>query len=163
MQILRTMFQHHAWATLTLIDHCKSLAPEQLEATAPGTRGSILTTLVHLVAADGRYQERLAHERFEARASERSDPPSLDALEAIFHSQVERWYGLVERADELHAVIAAEPENDYPEVPDAVELLFLQAIHHGNDHRTHICTILGAAGLEPPELDGWLYWKAERV
>jgi uncharacterized damage-inducible protein DinB len=154
------MFEHHAWATLTLIDHCGRLSPDQLALTAPGTRSSILTTLVHLVAADGRYLERMTGERHEPRASERSDPPSLDELQAIFRSQVQRWYQLVDRADELAVTIPAE--DDFPEVRHAEDLLFLQAIHHGNDHRTHIRTILGASGLDTGELDGWEYWLAKR-
>ena len=34
-------------------------------------------------------------------------------------------------------------------------LLMAQTLNHGNEHRAHICTILGALGLEVPELDGW--------
>jgi cyclophilin family peptidyl-prolyl cis-trans isomerase len=32
-----------------------------------------------------------------------------------------------------------------------------QAIHHADDHRTHILSILGARVLEVPELDLWAY------
>jgi len=32
-----------------------------------------------------------------------------------------------------------------------------QAIHHADDHRTHVLSILGARGLEVPELDLWGY------
>jgi hypothetical protein len=32
-----------------------------------------------------------------------------------------------------------------------------QAWHHANEHRAHICTILGALGIEPPELSAWEY------
>jgi hypothetical protein len=32
-----------------------------------------------------------------------------------------------------------------------------QAIHHGDVHRTHILSILGAQGLEVPDLDIWDY------
>jgi len=41
-------FAHHVWATLRLIDGCE-LSPEQLEAAVPGTYGSILETMRHLV------------------------------------------------------------------------------------------------------------------
>ncbi len=161
MQPLRAMFQHHAWATLTPIDHCRALTPEQLDATVPGTRGSILTTLVHLVAADGRYQERITGERHESRASEREEPPSLDRLATVFRAQADRWSELLDRVEDQDVTMPAE--GDFPEVKHAEDLLLLQAIHHGNDHRTHISTILGASGLEVPELDGWSYWLAERT
>jgi hypothetical protein len=32
-----------------------------------------------------------------------------------------------------------------------------QAIHHADDHRTHVLTIIGAMGLDAPEPDVWAY------
>jgi hypothetical protein len=32
-----------------------------------------------------------------------------------------------------------------------------QAIHHADDHRSHVLSILGARGLEVPDLDVWGY------
>ena len=37
----------------------------------------------------------------------------------------------------------------------------LQAIHHGNDHRTHVGTVLLNHQLEAPEIDVWHYGLAE--
>jgi uncharacterized damage-inducible protein DinB len=37
----------------------------------------------------------------------------------------------------------------------------IQAINHGTDHRSQICTILTQQGIAPPDLDGWSY-DAER-
>jgi len=50
----------------------------------------------------------------------------------------------------------------YPNTDPAESLLSIQAIHHGNDHRTQICSTLGALGEEVPELDGWSYWATGR-
>jgi hypothetical protein len=36
-------------------------------------------------------------------------------------------------------------------------IVIIQALHHGNDHRTHICTILGHHGVEYGEMDVWAY------
>ena len=33
----------------------------------------------------------------------------------------------------------------------------IQALHHGNDHRTHVCTILGQHGIPYGEMDVWAY------
>ena len=33
----------------------------------------------------------------------------------------------------------------------------VQAIHHGDDHRTQVNTLLGRRGVEPPDLAGWVY------
>jgi uncharacterized damage-inducible protein DinB len=50
--LLADAFDHHVWATLTVLDACGSLTDEQLATTVPGTYGSILDTLRHLVGAD---------------------------------------------------------------------------------------------------------------
>jgi uncharacterized damage-inducible protein DinB len=32
-----------------------------------------------------------------------------------------------------------------------------QALHHGSDHRSQICTALTSLGVEPPGIDLWEY------
>jgi uncharacterized damage-inducible protein DinB len=157
MKPLRAMFDHHAWATHKLIDFCVTLPPDQLRATVPGTYGPIMPTLVHLVAADQRYLELMTGVKAESPLREGEEAP-LAELETIFGGQALLWYGLLERASELDVTIPAR--GTWQARPHAEDLLFLQAIHHGNDHRTHICTALGAIGLEPPEIDGWSFWAA---
>lgn len=154
MEALQTLFRHHAWATLRLLDHCAGLPEEQLRATVPGTYGPIADTLIHLVAADERYLGRMDGQPAVPHVHE-SEPATLDDLRAAMRAHAERWKALVERAGELDVTV---PRRDEPDIPDAANLLFLQAIHHGNDHRTHVCTILGALGLEVPDVSGWSYW-----
>jgi uncharacterized damage-inducible protein DinB len=151
---LRELFRHHAWATQALIDHCAGLPPDALQATVPGTAGTIHHTLVHLVAADGRYLSLMTGA---PQAVRESAPPPLGELRAHFAEQVRRWDAVLDRLDELDVTIPARGD-DWPETPHARNLLLLQAFHHGNDHRTHVCTILGARGLPVPELSGWEYW-----
>jgi uncharacterized damage-inducible protein DinB len=35
-----------------------------------------------------------------------------------------------------------------------------QAVHHGTDHRSQVCTGLTALGVEPPGIDVWDYAEA---
>ena len=74
-----------------------------------------------------------------------------------------RWQQLLDRLDDgrLSASVRAKPS--YPDTDDAEGLLLLQAIHHGNDHRTRICSTLGALGEQVPELDGWEYYDGPSV
>jgi hypothetical protein len=53
--ITEDAFAHHVWATLRLVDTCLALSPEQLGTAVPGTYGSILETVRHLVGADSSY------------------------------------------------------------------------------------------------------------
>ena len=153
MDALHELFQHHAWATMTLIDHCAGLRPEQLQATAPGTAGTIYHTLVHLVAADGRYLYLLTGRPQVVRESA---PPSIAELRDHFAAQIKVWESVLNEASTLDVTIPAR--GDTPDIPHATNLLLVQALHHGNDHRTHICTILGAGGQPTPDLSGWGYW-----
>ena len=160
MDPLDALFRHHAWATRRLIDHCAALPGDRLRATVPGTYGTIEATLVHLVAADQRYLEDMDGQAPGIRVSERGGQ-SLAEVRGAAELQAARWMALVRRAPELDVVRPAYDED--PDSEHAEDLLFLQAIHHGNDHRTHVCTILGAHGLDVPDLSGWTYWHEERT
>jgi uncharacterized damage-inducible protein DinB len=158
MQPVEEMFAHHQWATLRLIDHCAGLMPDQLSLTIPGTRGRVDDTLVHLVAADGRYLSSLTGDDADATLKESEPPPSVGEMRPVFERQAARWHQLLSVVDDLDVTLRAR--GPYPDTPHATNLLLLQAIHHGNDHRTQICSILGANGLEVPDLDGWHYWSS---
>jgi uncharacterized damage-inducible protein DinB len=53
--------RHNNWATRRRVGFCreKNLSDEQPTTPAPGTFGSILATLNHIVTADGFYLRRL--------------------------------------------------------------------------------------------------------
>ncbi len=152
---LGEMFRYHTWATLELIDYCDSLPPDQLNRSVPGTAGSITDTLIHVVAADKRYLELMTGTATPRRAPEDRSPSMAD-LRAQFQAQSQQWEAMLDRIEEYDPTIPGR--EDRPEIPNARNLLLTQAIHHGNDHRTHICTTLGATGLPVPEIDVWTYW-----
>lgn len=154
--VLRSMFEHHLWATEVLIDHLDRLPAEQLDASVPGTYGSMIDTLTHLIDADARYLLRL-----------RDPTPALAedrvgiALAQLGSEMPEHRRGWDEaltdlEAETLHASILGR--EDYPDTDPAESMLLIQAIHHGNDHRTQICSTLGALELPLPEIDGWDFW-----
>ena len=153
MDALREIFRHHAWATRTLIDRCASLTPAQLSEAVPGTYGPILPTLVHLVGADAGYLKHMTGELPDPRPGEGTGLPELRSR---FESQSRRWEGVLDRLGRIEVTIPAEA--DWPETPHAANLVLVQAIHHGNDHRTQVCSTLGALGLTVPDLSGWEYW-----
>ncbi|HLZ70592.1 MAG TPA: DinB family protein [Dehalococcoidia bacterium] len=157
MDTLRELFRHHAWATLRLVEYCASLPAAALREPATGAYGPILPTLVHLVAAEQRYLSRLPGEPPRTPLREGMEPP-LAELRAIVEEQAQRWEALLDRGAALSVTMPAQPDG-WPETPHAETLLMLQTLHHGNDHRTQISTILGAHGRDGPSLDGWDYWE----
>jgi len=56
--LLDDAFAHHVWATMRLIDACLPLSPDQLASGVPGTYGSILETMRHLIVPNWSTQMR---------------------------------------------------------------------------------------------------------
>ena len=81
---------------------------------------------------------------------------SLDELAEALRNQTVRWSAVLAGVDTLDVTL--ESRGERPELPHATNLLLAQALHHGTDHRTHICTVLSANGYETPDLDVWSYW-----
>ena len=69
--LLADAFVHHNWATLRLLDACADLDTVQLDTAVPGTYGSIIDTLRHLVGADSGYLFVTTGERFPLLEEER--------------------------------------------------------------------------------------------
>jgi uncharacterized damage-inducible protein DinB len=46
-EVLLELYRHKTWATLQLIEACRVLDEDQLDATNPGTFGTIRDTLRH--------------------------------------------------------------------------------------------------------------------
>ena|SRR5690349_13289048 len=157
METLRELFRYHAWATLGLIDGCMALSGAALRETAPGTFGTLIETFVHLVAAEQRYLSRLPGGSASATLREGMEPP-LAELRAIVVDQGRRWQALLDRGAALDVTMPPLPDG-WPETPHAETLLMLQSLHHGQEHRTQIGTILGANCRTGPANGGWEYWE----
>ena len=160
MDPLSEAFQHHTWATERLIRHLRGLPEAALSATTTGVYGEVLATLSHLLDADGRYLQYLEGTQPPPRTGPDSTKP-LDGLADQLRDQAVRWRILLSRIGELDVTIPARV--DRPELPHATNLLIAQALHHGDDHRTQICTVLSANGYEAPDLDVWSYWMDRRA
>ena len=62
-EVLLELYRHQTWATLRLIEFCQGLDDSHLDATIPGTYGSVRDTLRHLVRAEEGYYRTLTGER----------------------------------------------------------------------------------------------------
>ena len=147
--LLEDAFGHHVWATLELIDACLALDPEQLETSVPGTYGSILATMRHLVGADASFLPALTGESVAAVDQEQMD---LAELRTIMERDGVAWSALLARdLDPDAAVVWHRDDGSESHAPMGVRLA--QALHHGAHHRSQVCTALTVLGFEPPEID----------
>jgi uncharacterized damage-inducible protein DinB len=145
-EVLTELFRHKTWATLLLIEACHGLDEEALEATTPGTYGTIRDTLHHLVGADESYLATVTGERpAHPLPSERV---SLDALAGLVRRLGAQWEALAQDPEIGSRVVITR---DGWRTPAAVPMA--QAIHHAECHRGHVLSVLGAHGIETPGLD----------
>ena len=145
-------FRYNRWANLHLLDICSSLPEQQLQLTAPGTYGTIAATLQHLLAAEQRYVRRLLGS--EPRLSESDQFPGVASLKQ--HAE-RSGQDLIEAADKVDGAGSYEGRREEEPVRIKNWVVITQAIHHGNDHRTQICTILGQNGISVDDIDVWAY------
>ena len=151
--LLDDAFAHHVWATLRLIDACLPLNREQLEAAVPGTYGSILETTRHLVEADTYY---LAHLTSDPAREIDSSQMGLGELRAEMAADERTWTELLAADLDPDVVVSDVDEEGYRR-DASIGVRIAQAIHHGTDHRSQICTALTTLGLEPPLIDVWAF------
>ncbi|HEX5691439.1 MAG TPA: DinB family protein, partial [Roseiflexaceae bacterium] len=157
MDFAGELFRYHSWATVQLIDFCSGQPPALLDEPVIGTDRSILHTMTHIVGTEQWYLELLTGERA-AKPVLRAQALDLADLRQRFLENAPRWEDLLERFEQIDITL---PANEWrSETPHGQNVLILQAIQHGIDHRAQISTTLAARGAEPPIIDGWFYWAA---
>jgi uncharacterized damage-inducible protein DinB len=154
--LLADAFAHHVWATLRVLDACLTLEPAQLETSVPGTYGSILQTLRHLVESDSSYLAVTSGERFP-----RIDATDMDLakLRTAMEGHGPAWSAVLEADPDPGAMLVRRREDGSArQAPMGIRLA--QALHHGTDHRSQVCTTLTQLGVEPPWIDAWDYGES---
>jgi uncharacterized damage-inducible protein DinB len=149
--LLADAFGHHVWATIRVLDACEGLNDAQLATRVRGTYGSIIDTLRHLVDGDVFYLNVLhgaARERFDKEGSD------IPTMRAVMESHDAAWQGLVAGDLDPETVVVEYEASGYEtHAPLAIRLA--QALYHGTDHRSQVCTALTTLGIEPPAIEVW--------
>ncbi|HEX2681951.1 MAG TPA: DinB family protein [Candidatus Dormibacteraeota bacterium] len=153
--IWRDALAYNKWANLQLLDECAELTEAQLQLTAPGTYGSIAATFMHLLGAEQRYVKRLTGA--EPVLAGKDEFPGILPLKEHARRSGD---ALLSAAANLQAGEVTEVDYDGEKIGLPKSMIVVQAIHHGNDHRTHICTILGHHSIKSLDIDVWTYGQA---
>jgi uncharacterized damage-inducible protein DinB len=152
---LHDLTRHNAWATAQLLAFCQELDETTLAMTVPGTFGTILETLQHLVDSEGSYVRRLTA-AWPDHPWKGDYAVGLDVLTeraALLGTTLEKFLAGGWDSERL-----GEAYGDEGAVFAVRAGIFLtQILHHANEHRAHVCTILGALGYEPPDVSAWGY------
>ena len=152
-------FAHHLWATDKLLEFCGGLTDDQLATHVQGTYGPIISTLRHLVGSDRWYLTFFpTAESPLPEIDDESDSTTLADLRAESERNAVAWSEVLSGQP--------DPDADVPEMSEKWEFhvplgfRLAQAVHHGTDHRSQVCTALTTLGIEPPEIDVWAYGDA---
>jgi len=145
-------FRRNAWATRELLAFCADLPPEVLTRSDPDVYGSIEALFNHIVGAEGRYLRRL--DGGEPEVAEDAPLPLAD-LAGPAEACARRWEALLASVLDIERV--REHQRGDLRFRMADWLGYVQAVHHGDDHRTQVNTLLSRQGIEPPELSGWVF------
>jgi uncharacterized damage-inducible protein DinB len=156
--ILEKLFEHNLWANLQILQACSGLGDEQLDAEPQSaTRGTIRTTLVHLVEAEQGYLSDLTGEktRFDLHGS-----PAFAIMQEALAASGEGFLKLAGDLSNKHLTTPVHTEDGYTIEP---WVLLVQAINHATEHREQIKSMLTALGVKPPRIDGWVYARTQNA
>jgi uncharacterized damage-inducible protein DinB len=156
-EIFIDLYKHHLWANVALLEIGESLPDAALDAGAAGTYGNIRDTLVHLLAAEGRYLNAMAGRGEPSDALKEGSFPGIAELKRRAQGSGEELMQLAEKQTS-NEIINVERGGQRYEIP--ISIFFAQAINHGTEHRAHVCTALTQHGIEPPNLDVWTYLRS---
>ena len=152
---LHDLVKHNIWATKSLLTLCRTLDEPALHATAPGTYGTVIQTLRHMIDSESSYVYRLTG-AWPTFPWPQGEPVGLDVLEERAALLASTWEAFL-TLDEVDTERLGEAGGDDRVFDVRAGIFLTQALHHANEHRAHICTILGALGHDAPELSGWTY------
>jgi uncharacterized damage-inducible protein DinB len=154
---LAHVLRHNAWANKTLLEFCAALEPAALDLSAPGTYGTLYGTLQHIVGAE-QFYIRLLTDEVLGTPVRRTERRTLDELIAISAKTASRAIDIAAKADP-DRVIGDRGSDDWT----TAGIVLAQLVHHGNEHRAHATTILGANGQPAPKIGAWTYGIANGI
>jgi uncharacterized damage-inducible protein DinB len=149
------VLRHNAWANKSLLEFCAALDPAALDLSAAGTYGTLYGTLQHIVGGEQFYIRLMTGEWLgePIHKTKRWQLAELIATSELTGA----------RAIAIAASDDADRGVDVHGNTTTVGILLTQLINHGNEHRAHATTILGANAKETPIISGWRYGIAAGI
>jgi uncharacterized damage-inducible protein DinB len=160
VRTLQDLYAYNAWANAQVFAVCRDRDQAQLDASAPGTIGTITATLAHLVGVEAVYLLMLRGE--------------LDALQRFREQSAAfslgAWAQRAARLGAEYRELLASADAAFYDEPLAVPWFdfaltkhdgLLQVLSHSAQHRAQVFSVLGERGVEVPDLDYVLYVKSK--
>ena len=158
MTLWSNVFRHHRWSNRVIIDFLSTLTDEQLGLTAPGTYGSSLATVRHLVSSDADYVRIIPDAPTVTQVDDAGPFGTWDELRDVAW---EADSALIDYVDERTEDAFFIDIDDGTPFDLTTSFLLGQIIHHATEHRTQIRTTLAAHDIEAPDISVWSWRKTE--
>ena len=155
--LLANMLRYERWATLRIIDACRTLTDGQLDTRHGWTSGSVRELLLHLVGGQQTFVRRTKGRQHEGELNRTSVWPGFEALTAFAAEAGAELVGIAESMEADSDVELAWVGHTY-RYPKGFFLV--HAVEHGVEHRAEVKLALAAIGVETPDLDGWEFAAA---
>ncbi|HEY8815309.1 MAG TPA: DinB family protein, partial [Candidatus Dormibacteraeota bacterium] len=156
MHPVLALFRRNSWAGDRLLEFCNG-RPETALPAESDVYGSIDSLFNHIVRSEAGYL-RLVTGKVPKDRVLVSEPRPLGELGAPAQLLAEHWEETLQTERDPEAVLPFQRGEDLELMPDWLPLV--QTVHHGDDHRTQIATLLGRHGIEAPDLDGWSFGES---
>ena len=160
VETLRRFFAYNAWANARVVRVCTDLDPAALGAEAAGTIGTLEETLKHFTAVEDGYLAMLRG----------ADPGETFGAREAYLAQEFGWFlhRLAELGNGYTDLLAGE-DTGLVERPISLPWLaspmsgregMIQVLSHSAHHRAQVLSVLGARGVQVPDLD-YVFMLAE--
>jgi uncharacterized damage-inducible protein DinB len=151
MQELIDLYRHNAWANERVFALAQDVDAGLLETEAPGTRGTVKSTLAHLARAEYLYLSLIQGKPRQSLES-REDYEAHDLAWLRRHLQeiAEGFIGAIQTATPEVLARRLDIAVDFPVTArDGL----LQVLTHSSQHRSQVLSWLSAQGVATPDLD----------
>ncbi len=158
MNLWSNVFRHHRWSNQVLIEFLSRLPPAKLELTVPGTYGSSIDTIRHLISSDANYVCIIPDTPDVPQCEQDGPFGGWDELRNVAEAADT---ALVAYVDGLTADMFFVDVDDDEAFDLTRSMLLAQIIHHATEHRSQIRTTLSTHAITPPEISVWARRKCE--
>ena len=158
MNLWSNVFRHHRWSNRVIIEFLSTLTDEQLELTVPGTYGSSLATVRHLVSSDADYVRIIRDAPTVTQIDDAGPFGTWAELRDVAWEADSALIGYVDGRTEDEFFVDVDDGEPFDLV---TSFLIAQVIHHATEHRTQIRTTLSMHGIEGPDISVWKWRKTD--
>ena len=158
MNLWANVFRHHRWSNAVIIDFLSTLTDRQLALTVPGTYGSVLATVRHLVSSDADYVRIIPDAPDVTQIDDAGPFGTWAELRAVAWEAGTALIGYVDGRTEDGFFVDVDDGTPFELT---TSFLLCQVIHHATEHRTQVRATLSAHGIEAPDISVWSWRKTE--